>query len=56
MDEAFAACRTEDKATCLAKLGAYDSRFPEGQLRAESQRLRKKALALPASAKLPDVP
>jgi hypothetical protein len=45
LDQARRALLAGDPSACLARLAAYDSRFPQGQLKAEASELRQRALA-----------
>jgi hypothetical protein len=45
LDQARRALLAGDAAACLARLAAYDTRFPKGQLTAEANELRQRALS-----------
>lgn len=44
LDQAHAALRSGDVEACLSRLRAYESRYPDGQLKAEASELRARAL------------
>jgi hypothetical protein len=45
LDQARRALLAGDASACLARLAAYDKRFPQGQLKAEASELRQRAVS-----------